>query len=288
MDKKLSRRDFLRILKLFGLGAFFAYETRYVSAIEPSWLEVTQVALELQGLPKAFHNYRILQLSDIHMGGWMNRERFSAVLDVVEQQSFDLMVITGDFVIGGRSWTENLDLAAIDFIELMKPVTKRRLTLGVMGNHEYKTDPVLARKMLAEAGVMELKNDVHLLEKDGEALYIAGLDDISKHQQSLDQVTQKLPALAPTILLVHEPDYATVTSKTKRFLAQLSGHSHGGQVVFPLVGPLVLPQWGRRFPAGLYQINDMFLYTNRGVGMTPPYVRFGCRPEITIFTLNQG
>lgn len=286
MTNKLSRRDFLKTVGFLGITAFTAYETNYMSRIEPSWLEVKEVDLELKDLPSAFHGYRILQLSDIHIGGWMNRERLSVVLELVLQQSFDLIVITGDFVIGGHSWTENLDVAAEDFIDLMKPVTAQHKVFGVMGNHEHKTDPIRARAMLARAGVMELKNDVHRFEKDGEYLYLAGLDDISKGKQRLDLVTAKLPDGAPTILLAHEPDFATVTSKTGKFLLQLSGHSHGGQVVIPFIGPPVLPSWAQRYPAGLYQLGGMYLYTNRGVGMTSPFVRFNCRPEITVFTLN--
>jgi hypothetical protein len=66
---------------------------------------------------------------------------------------------------------------------------------------------------------------------------------------------------------------------------QLSGHTHGGQVVLPLVGPPVLPQLGHKFPSGLYRVNGMYQYTNRGLGTASPHVRFNCRPELTIFTL---
>ena len=69
---------------------------------------------------------------------------------------------------------------------------------------------------------------------------------------------------------------------------QLSGHSHGGQVVLPLVGPPVLPLMARKYPAGLYQVGSMLQYTNRGLGTTSPHVRLNCRPEITLFTLQSG
>jgi len=69
---------------------------------------------------------------------------------------------------------------------------------------------------------------------------------------------------------------------------QLSGHSHGGQVKIPFRKPPFLPPYGQRFPEGLYRFSDLLLYTNRGVGMAYPYIRFNCRPEITIFTLHSA
>jgi predicted MPP superfamily phosphohydrolase len=94
-----------------------------------------------------------------------------------------------------------------------------------------------------------------------------------------------LPAEGCAILLAHEPDCADDSAATGRFDLQISGHSHGGQVSLPLIGPPVLPYLAQKYPSGLYQVGQMFQYTNRGVGMTPPYVRLNCRPEITVFTL---
>ena len=83
-----------------------------------------------------------------------------------------------------------------------------------------------------------------------------------------------------------EPDFADRLAKTNRFTLQLSGHSHGGQVNIPVLGPLVLPVGDRKYSAGLNQVRDFLEYTNRGVGMTSIPIRFNCRPEITVFTLN--
>jgi uncharacterized protein len=86
-------------------------------------------------------------------------------------------------------------------------------------------------------------------------------------------------------LLAHEPDYADISAATGRFDLQISGHSHGGQVIIPFIGPLVVPAYGEKYPLGQYQVGNMIQYTNRGVGTINPAVRFNCRPEITIFTL---
>lgn len=287
MNSKVSRRDFLKTIKFFGGVAFTTLAGNYYATeYEPANLEVSQVEVFLNNLPKSFDGFRILQLSDIHIGGWMNRERLEIVVTLALQQTPDLVVTTGDYVIG-HDWTMELELASLDFIDMMTPLTQVYPTVGVMGNHDHWTDSERARNMLRQAGILELKNDVHRIQRNGENLYIAGLDDISEGKQDLDLLQSRLPTGASAILLAHEPDYARVTSETGKFLLQLSGHSHGGQVVIPFVGAPVLPRWGRRYPAGLYQLGQMYLYTCRGVGMTSPYVRFNCRPEIVVFTLRR-
>jgi predicted MPP superfamily phosphohydrolase len=101
----MSRRDFLRILKRVGPAAFAMAATSYYSfELEPEWIDVVRVEIPLSRLPNAFDGFRILQISDIHIGGWMNRERLAEVLALVRQQTPDLIVITGDFVIG-HSWS---------------------------------------------------------------------------------------------------------------------------------------------------------------------------------------
>jgi predicted MPP superfamily phosphohydrolase len=87
------------------------------------------------------------------------------------------------------------------------------------------------------------------------------------------------------ILLAHEPDFADISMRTNRFDLQVSGHSHGGQVVFPFYGPPILPYLGQKYPSGLYRVGSMLQYTNRGVGMIDPPIRFNCPPEITMFEL---
>lgn len=285
MNSKLSRRDFLKILKFFGATGLATFLSSYYSLeFEPSWVDVSQVQISLPNLPKSFNGYKILQISDLHMGGWMNRTHLEDVLVHIREQNPDLIVITGDFVIG-RSWSDEIEQASKDFIEVVSPLAQEYKIIGVMGNHDHWTDALKVRSMLETSGIISLQNDVHRLTKNSENLYIAGLDDISEGKHRLEETELKLPQNAKAILLAHEPDYATTTSKSGKFMMQLSGHSHGGQVVIPFVGPPVLPRWGRKYPAGLYQVGDMFLYTNRGIGMTSPFVRFNCRPEITVFTL---
>ena len=101
----------------------------------------------------------------------------------------------------------------------------------------------------------------------------------------LDEVLAQLPADGAAMLLCHEPDFADISAATGRFDLQISGHTHGGQIVLPFIGPIHTPRYGHKYSLGMYQVGDMIQYTNRGVGMARLPVRFNCRPEITVFTL---
>ena len=96
-----------------------------------------------------------------------------------------------------------------------------------------------------------------------------------------------IPADAAVLALWHEPDFAARTSALGAFI-QLSGHSHGGQIRLPGIGPLILPSGGQRFVLGLNQVSGMPVYTTRGVGLYLPPVRLNCPPEVTLVTLVAG
>jgi len=287
MKRKYSRRDFLKTagyLSLLSLAAG-AGGLKYAMFVEPETLDVKEVEIKLPRLARQFSNYRIVQLSDLHMGGWMDGTRLRKVVDVVKEQQPELVVITGDFF-NGPVWSENLVRAADEFVEELSPLTADFTVLGVLGNHDYWSNADEARKALKRSGVIEIGNGFYSIEREGEQLRIAGVDDIWYGHDDLDAVLSRLPETGEAILLVHEPDFADTSSKSGRFGLQLSGHSHGGQIVLPFIGAPILPRLGKNYPDGLYKVGDMWQYTNRGVGMADLPIRINCPPEITVFNLN--
>lgn len=286
MKRKFSRRDFLKTagyLSLLSIAAGVG-GLRYGMVVEPETLDVNEVKIKLPHLSRQFSGYRLAQLSDLHMGGWMDGERLRKVVDVVKEQQPDLVVITGDFF-NGPVWSERLVRAATEFVAELSPLTADFTVLGVLGNHDYWSDAAEARKALEQCGVIEIGNGFYSIEREGEQLHIAGVDDIWYGHDDLDSVLSKLPETGEAILLAHEPDFADISTKSGRFGLQLSGHSHGGQIVLPFVGAPVLPRLGKKYPSGLYKVGDMWQYTNRGVGMADLFIRINCPPEITVFTL---
>lgn len=246
---------------------------------EPDWVEVKLISLILPRLAAEFHNYRLVQISDLHTDISMTPARLAQVVELINQHQPDLVAITGDFVsYEARPYVEEVVAAC-------SQLTPRDGTVAILGNHDYWTDVTYIRQVLCRGGIIDLNNAVYTLRRGEALLHLAGVDDFWEDQARLDDVLAQLPAEGAAILLAHEPDFADLSAATRRFDLQLSGHSHGGQIVIPFWGPLVAPPYGLKYPAGCYRVGDMWLYTNRGLGESSVRVRINCRPEITVFTL---
>ena len=266
-----------------GAAALSGGGWTYISHIETGWVETVSVNLSLPRLSPAFNGFRLAQISDIHLSPSMTAEQVAEVVKSILAFQPDLVAITGDFV--DKDFEIRLSVAGL--VDALRPLSEQAQVVAVLGNHDYTTNPTAVRKILKESGILELYNDVLPLSAGKESLYICGVDDLLEGQSRLSRVIEKIPGEAgAAILLAHEPDFADSTVLARRFDLQLSGHTHGGQVVMPLYGPIVLPKYGEKYPSGLYQIGDLQLYTNRGLGTVPPRIRFNCRPELTLFTLS--
>jgi uncharacterized protein len=252
----------------------------YAKVIEPNWIEIKSLQLTLPHLASEFNGYRIVQISDIHRDQWMNTRRLKRIVHLVNQQHPDLIAITGDLV------TRNLPRLIPSLKPALEELTPRDRTVAVLGNHDHENDTKAIIKILKQSGVFDLNNTVYTLQRGNAILNIAGVDDVGMGKDRLDLVLQQLPPQGAAILLAHEPDFANTSAATARFDLQLSGHSHGGQIRLPFIKPLILPPWGEKYYSGEYEVGKMFLYTNRGVGMTGLHLRLFARPEITIFTLS--
>jgi hypothetical protein len=120
------------------------------------------------------------------------------------------------------------------------------------------------------------------------SFYLAGMDDGWSGQPDLAKSVEKAPAGVPIVLLLHEPDLVDETSLDPRIVLQLSGHTHGGQVLMPGRPPIFTPTLGKKYSQGLFRVNDTWLYTNRGLGVISVPLRFNCPPEVTLLTLTRA
>ncbi len=262
---------------LLGVGSLL-----YAREVEVRWVEVHPVTLTLHRLAPEFDGYRLVQISDVHLDDWSKPQRLNTMVKLVNEQCLDLIAITGDFL----SYSAG-SLVSQRLTDALSRLKARDGALAVLGNHDYLANAALVRRCLRAAGITELANDVHSLRRGNAELHIAGVDDVMQGRSRLDLVLKKLPQQeGAAILLAHEPDFADVSAATGRFDLQLSGHSHGGQVRVPLLKQLALPPFSYRYTSGIYQVGKMVQYTNRGLGFVNMRLRFLCRPEITVFTLN--
>jgi uncharacterized protein len=250
----------------------------YAHKIEPNWLEVKQISIALPHLDRAFAGYRIVQLTDLHVGDGIDRAQLAKIVATVNAQNPDLIVLTGDFI------SRNPARQAKLLTSTLAGFQAHDGSLAVLGNHDVFDDHgPSVRRSIIRSGVALLENTVHTLHRNGATLHIAGVGDVWYGAAKLDRVLTQLPPTGAAIMLAHEPDFADETAATGRFGLQLSGHSHGGQVRLPLINKY--PPYGRKYPIGKYQVGEMIQYTSRGVGSPGIHARFNCRPEISVFTL---
>jgi uncharacterized protein len=200
-----------------------------------------------------------------------------AAVEAVNQLRPDAVMLTGDYVSRDAALAEPC-AQALGALQAPAGV------YAVLGNHDHWTDAGEVERALAAQSLTVLRNDAVPIERGGARLWIAGVDDVRQRRADLDRALRLVPADQAAILLAHEPDYADLAAQHPIDL-QLSGHSHGGQVRLPILGAPFLPYLGRKYPRGLYRLGALQLYTNRGLGVVAPPVRFNCPPEITLLTL---
>jgi predicted MPP superfamily phosphohydrolase len=234
-----------------SLAQFMRQIGRY--RFDPTDFEVTQHEVYVPHLDVAFEGYRLVHVSDIHMGHWITKERLAGVVELVNAQQPELVAITGDFV------SYELDEIAGDLVDSLSQLTPRDVTVAVLGNHDHWLGAADVRRLLAVSNVIDVSNDVYTLRRQDAMLHIAGVDDVMVGADHLPGVLDKLPETGTAVLLAHEPDFADVSAASGRFALQLSGHSHGSQIVLPIRGPLVRGPHFRKYPIGRYEVEGMTL-----------------------------
>lgn len=258
----------------------FMTQTRGSTKFKPELFDLVNVNVKINDLPFTFHNYRIINLTDIHLGQWISPEYLNGVTDYVNSLNPDMITLTGDYV------SYILEGYEDDLLDSFKKLKAKDGKFAVLGNHDHWADADEIREILKQSDIVDLSNDVYTLEKKGEKLNISGVDSLTVGADDFDKVLEKLPNDGASILLVHEPDFAEISSKTNRFDLQMSGHSHGGQLVIP--GVKTTPfrcSYSIKYPVGAYKVKNMIQYTSKGLGTNSFWLRINCKPEITQFYL---
>jgi predicted MPP superfamily phosphohydrolase len=295
LPQKISRRAFLKATT--GAGAGTALGCLGAALQQPYDIRVEHVGIRLARLPQAFDGLRLAQLSDIHFGEYMSKSHLQHIVDLTNAQSPDMVVLTGDYVTGrlvgeddGRNSEEDDRRAekAWPCAEVLRGLVKARYgRIAILGNHDCFTNPEIVTEALTSSGFLVLRNRSFPIESHGARFWLAGVDDILEHYGDPEATLHGVPRTECVVVAMHEPDYVERILKYGIDL-QISGHSHGGQVRLPGIGPLYLPKGAKKYPLGYYRIGNVQLYTNRGVGVIHLPVRFMCPPEITVFTLQSG
>jgi len=278
---RITRRDLLA-----GAGAIAAGLAIDASVIDRHNIEIVPRAIQINRLPEAFHGYRIVQISDIHLEEFTEPSFLQLVIHRINRLAPDLVLLTGDFASSGP-FSLSVSRRAIDRCAELLHRIACPLRYAILGNHDTTIGSQFVVDALASSNIPVLVNRHVPIERNGQRFWLCGLDDAGTSHPILDLAVPRDPG-APVILLCHEPDFADdVVGHPRGPLVDLmlSGHSHGGQIRVPFFGPVVLPPMGKKYVEGLFRFNQMQLYVNRGIGTVGLPFRFNCPPEITVLTL---
>lgn len=253
----------------------------YAREFEPYWPVFHELAIAVKGLPAAMEGARITQLTDLHVGHSVPEKYVRGVVEQVNALRPDAVFVTGDLVTRPNGWIR----------EACEVVARLRApTFVSLGNHDYgrltyegrdvEMSDEIERRLTA-LGVRVLRNRA----VEWEGMWIVGLEDLSSGQFSPAQALAHLDLSKPTLALSHNPD--TAASLDGYGVGWIfSGHTHGGQIVLPGVGPLMLPIQNRQWASGLFRLGHSNLYVSRGIGFLAR-VRLFCRPEVVTFRLTR-
>jgi predicted MPP superfamily phosphohydrolase len=276
-----SRRSFLQ-KGVIGLSAY-SFIGATAGVVGKDEYEIIRKTVTIPNLPDVFKGFTIGVMSDIHSSVFMNKDDMSEYVSIMNSLNTDLVVVTGDMV---NSQTEEV----YPFAEAFSSLKADYGVYGVLGNHDFFTKNVdLVAKEIDGCGVKLLRNDAVKILKENSYLNLVGVDDIGRNTDPNDYLTRALASVKndlPKILLCHKPYYFE-NAREMHIDLTLSGHTHGGQVVFGVVDrtPISLAALASKYVAGLYHMGPSQLYVNKGIGSVGVPFRINCPPELTVITL---
>jgi predicted MPP superfamily phosphohydrolase len=291
VSQRVSRRALFKLaLKLGGAGvAVGAGATFYATRVEPHWVDVRQHLLPLRGLGAALDGARLVQISDLHIGGRVDPNYLERTARTLADLRPDLLVVTGDLTDSSGAGHE----AEVERVLAALPAA-RLGRFAIFGNHDYGrgwreidlADRLAAR--MNDAGVTLLANHSATIappEAPAARLQFVGFDDAwGPRFAPASALATRDPSL-PAIALCHNPDVCDLDVWGDFDGWILAGHTHGGQCRVPVFGPPFLPVKNRRYTRGAFAVGGgRRLYINAGLGHLLR-ARFLVRPEVTVHTL---
>lgn len=242
-------------------------------------IEIRHNEFRFEHLPQVFEGFKLLQLSDLHLD--FSEDFPDALIAALKRvETYDACVLTGDF----RNKTFGPYRRALDAFAKVREHLYGPI-FGILGNH----DSIRMAPGLEDLGVRMLLNEAVPIERGGEAIWLAGIDDPHYYRaENIEKATDPIPDGTVSILLSHSPEMYRHAAYA-RFDAMLSGHTHGGQICLPGGIPIMLnANAPRALCNGPWRYHGLQGYTSVGAGSCIVDVRLNCPPEITVHALRQG
>ena len=277
---KRLRVAFAAIILFLAGAAFWGF------LIEPGRLVVHEQTIQIDNWPPQLDGLRIAVVSDLHVDNrFITEKKLRTIVARTNQLQPELIVILGDYIAGSGRTTERVEP------EVFGPILKDlRAPLGVysvLGNHDWWYSGAKVRKALELNGIKVLENESAKVDARGTSFWLVGLADLWTRPQRIADTVAAVPEGKPVIALTHNPDiFPNVPQRVQLVLA---GHTHGGQVRLPIIGPVISSsEYGNRWVQGHVFENNHHLFVTTGIGTSIVPVRFGLPPEIVILTLKSG
>jgi len=269
----ITRRTVLKALAATAAGAF-AGAGAYGYFDERHQLVITRADIRVPVLPRALDGLRIGFLTDVHCSRWMSPDDVRHAALLLRNERPDLIVLGGDYVTWGDRTHVQPSAEALSVLSAPHGV------FGILGNHDDDRDMPAA---LTARHITVLKDARTRLTIKGEVVDLVGIRFWTKRLADIAMLTRG--AARNVILLAHDPRRLTEAAALRIPLV-LSGHTHGGQVVLPLIGPVA----AQKFPvvAGVGARDNTMMFVSRGIGTVYVPVRINCKPEIAVLTLRSA
>lgn len=301
----LSRRDFLK-----SCTAALGYAATGLTGRDTAFrfsLERTELAIPVPDLPREFEQYRIGFLSDFHLGPFVPDSWVETSLNMVSRARVDLLILGGDYQGIPDSAVSRMfgdfrndeysntpssglpDAIFSRFLQLLSIASPPDGIIAVYGNHDRRNSPdVCARTFSRREDLRLLENSSAFISRGDATLEIAGVAD---YLTGVPRVPAPSSRASVRILVCHNPDfigYALDQAAPASFHLALCGHTHGGQIQLPLLGPLTYNISDLRFAEGLNHHRNTAVYTSRGIGVVELPFRVNCPAETSIFVLQRA
>ncbi len=244
---------------------------------ESTWVEINRQSLTLPRLPAAFDGLSVAFLTDIHHGPFTQLDYIASIVRTTLVLKPDLIILGGDYSLRDRKYIGPC-------FEVLGGLKAPMGVYGVLGNHDYWHGLRETTEGMRSASVTQLTNCGVWLEHRTERFRLCGVDDLWAGLPNSTAALASATANDACLLVSHNPDLAE-TLRDSRVGLVLSGHTHGGQVVFPTGAPFVPSRYGQKYLRGLVSAPATQVYVSRGLGTTGLPIRMGSRPEINLITL---
>ena len=244
-------------------------------------LTYPRIEVPVPGLPPAFDGFTIVQISDTHVGIWTKPRHIRQIVAQVNAMNPDLLVLTGDYV---NRFERNCTPSG----ESLWGVRAKHGVYAVLGNHDYWVNADAMTKALKRSGVEALFDEQRKVTVGKESITLVGLDDEWEGNPDYDKAFKGISADDVCITIAHNPD-AVLHLEGKPVALLFSGHTHGGIINLPLIGPIATTtKLDRKYSSGMHEINGIKTYISRGIGLVSIPFRFHCPPEVPVFILKPG